>query len=220
MLAISEHPGYVEISNSSDEVAVLFLHGLGASGYDFVPWIQKFFSDVPIYWRLPHAEVRPVTWLGGEQAPAWYDLFEASTKSREDIAGLHLAAKMVHAQLDELEQLGYSKIFLGGFSQGAALSLFAGLSYKKSIAGIAAFSGYLPRRQHLSISVMQNVWLSHGDQDQVLTLKFHELTETSLSDNSMINLASSVWSGMEHEINNACSTSFRNWLITRINSGS
>lgn len=216
MLKLSESKSHLDVLGQSD-IAVVFLHGLGSSGYDFLPWIQKFFPEGQIFWRLPHAKARPVTWLGGEVAPAWYDLFEASIRSKEDVEGLELACNFVHDQLNSLSQLGCKKIILAGFSQGAALALHAGLKYDKTLAGIAAFSGYLPQRANLQVKVPQHVWLSHGAEDQVLPMIFHELSESTLQGQSSISLSSYTWPTMAHEISDNCSEKFKAWFNTRVN---
>lgn len=210
---------HVEFTCSQPKAAVLFLHGLGASGYDFMPWVQAYASNSELHWRMPHAPVRPVTWLNGQSVPAWFDLFEASTRSKEDLPGLKLAAAMVNNQLQQLHALGfpYEKIFLLGFSQGAALALYAGLQLEQNIGGIAAFSGYLPSRANLNIKSNQHVWLSHGSLDQVLTIVFHEVSVSALSAVPKINLTEKVYPDMAHELNHACSTEFFTWLQSRIN---
>lgn len=40
-----------------------------------------------------------------------------------------------------------SRIVLGGFSQGAAMSLLTGLTGERKLAGVAVLSGWLPLRQ-------------------------------------------------------------------------
>ena len=210
---------HVEITCRQPEAGVIFLHGLGASGYDFVPWIETFFPKQAIHWRLPHAPVRPVTWLGGQAAPAWYDLFEATTRSREDLPGLKLAQAMVNQQISELVAIGipYDRIFLLGFSQGAALALFSGLQFAEKLAGIGAFSGYLPARQHLEMPHQQNVWLSHGDLDAVLPMVFYEIAQAQLQ--ASTKLTANVYAGMEHTLNQQCSVEFVQWFQTRIKKG-
>lgn len=213
---------HVDHACSQPKAAVLFLHGLGASGYDFMPWVQTYANDLDIHWRMPHAPARPVTWLEGQVAPAWFDLFEASTRSKEDLAGLKLAAAMVKDQLQQLSALGlpYNKIFLMGFSQGAALALYAGLRLEFSLGGIAAFSGYLPSRKDLCVMAKQHVWLSHGRLDQVLPTVFHEVSVAALLASNNVELSETIYQDMAHELNHNCSLDFFKWFQTRINNES
>ena len=39
---------------------------------------------------------------------------------------------------------GAEKVVLGGFSQGAAMTMYVGLQYPQRLAGLVALSGYLP----------------------------------------------------------------------------
>ena len=207
----------VELNHANPEYGVLFLHGLGASGYDFVPWVESYFASDAISWRLPHAPKQAVTWLQGQEVPAWFDLFETSTRSQEDLPGLNKAADMVYQQLKILNSQGipYNKIFIMGFSQGAALALFSGLQCSEQLAGIAAFSGYLPNRNNLQFCNQQHVWLSHGDNDQVLPLNFFELSESMLSQQQELTVTANVYQNMAHEVNHACSIDFYQWFNTR-----
>lgn len=41
----------------------------------------------------------------------------------------------------------HSRIVLGGFSQGGAMSYFTGYQMKKALAGVLVLSGYIPKMQ-------------------------------------------------------------------------
>jgi predicted esterase len=61
-------------------------------------------------------------------------------------------------------------VFLGGFSQGAALSLFTGLSSNLKISGIIALSGYLPKNiKHLGPENPPIIAI-HGEGDDIITV--------------------------------------------------
>lgn len=103
--------------------------------------------------------------------PAWYDLFGLSENSREDDAGIEVAKNYVHRLIDEEISNGVppSRILVGGFSMGAALALYAGLTYKQKIGGIVSLSGFLLQRTKLPGSHTANlttpVFLGHGTYD-------------------------------------------------------
>ena len=65
----------IEISKSKSPTAsVIWLHGLGADGNDFVPVVEML--DLPEYrFILPHAPFLNVTLNGGYEMRAWYDLY-------------------------------------------------------------------------------------------------------------------------------------------------
>ena len=50
---------------------------------------------------------------------------------------------------EEIKVIAPENIVLGGFSQGAALSLYTGLQFPQKLGGIAALSGYLPHFQEI-----------------------------------------------------------------------
>src|ERR1700704_6469815 len=55
--------------------SVIWLHGLGADGNDFVPIVQELtLPPVGIRFVFPHAPMRPVTINGGFVMRAWYDI--------------------------------------------------------------------------------------------------------------------------------------------------
>ena len=77
--------------------------------------------------------------------------------------------------IDELEAEGVPRhtIVLGGFSQGAAISLFTGLRLARPIGGICALSGYLPLAGRLFSEAAPAarrtpIFIAHGDFDSVV----------------------------------------------------
>lgn len=85
--------------------------------------------------------------------PAWFGVpprhGELSESSPEDVEGMSQTVAAVHAMIDKLEHengIPPDRVVLGGFSQGAVISVLAGLSYPKRLAGIVGFSGWAARR--------------------------------------------------------------------------
>lgn len=130
------------------EAAVVWLHGLGADGWDFVPIVGELGLNVPIRFVFPHAPIRPVTINGGVPMRAWYDIVALSADGPEDEAGIRASASRVAALLDEQRDAGIDsrRMVLAGFSQGGAMALHSGLRYPQPLAGILALSTYLPLR--------------------------------------------------------------------------
>ena len=71
------------------DAAVIWLHGLGADGNDFVPIVQEMRlpAALSIRFVFPHAPVRAVTLNNGFRMRAWYDISAGDLTSRADIAG-------------------------------------------------------------------------------------------------------------------------------------
>ncbi len=102
--------------------------------------------DLPTRFVLPNARWRRVTPFGHTRMRAWYDVMHADLKRDEDAAGIHAACDQILALIARERSRGLpsERIFLGGFSQGGAISLSTALHHPKRLAGVIALSAYLP----------------------------------------------------------------------------
>jgi phospholipase/carboxylesterase len=127
------------------KATIIILHGLGADGTDFLSFADelKLAPVGPVRFVFPRAPVRPVTINGGHQMRAWYDILGADLVRREDEVGLRESITLVHSLIDREVARGVpaNRIVLGGFSQGCAITLGAGLRYHQRLAGLAGLSG-------------------------------------------------------------------------------
>ena len=171
--------------------SVIWLHGLGADGNDFVPIIPELhLSDNPaIRFIFPSAPSMPVTVNGGYVMPAWYDFVGRNLMDQEDAEGIKRSAASIVELIDREVQRGiaYKNIVLAGFSQGCAMALYVGLRLHHQLAGIIALSGYLPLAMSLNLekhSANQEtpIFMAHGTYDPVVVLDraqaSHALLET------------------------------------------
>jgi phospholipase/carboxylesterase len=160
--------------------AVLWLHGLGADGNDFVPILPELVRrDWPaIRFVFPHAPPRPVTINGGMRMPAWYDIADADLRNRADMAGVRESVAQVEALVAREAERGVraSRTILAGFSQGGAVALAAGLVRTEPLAGLVALSTYLPglggpdAPQPTNAARSQPVFMAHGTMDPVVPM--------------------------------------------------
>jgi phospholipase/carboxylesterase len=171
--------------------AIIWLHGLGADGYDFSPMAAQFqqLLTAPIRFIFPHAPLRSVTLNGGYVMRAWYDITGLDLNAREDRSGLNETAATLDQLIQQQSDQGIpsERIFLAGFSQGCASVLYAGLRYPKRLAGIIGFSGYLPFYRTLaqeanSANLQTPIFLSHGLEDTVVPLLWAELSRKVLQE--------------------------------------
>src|SRR6516225_8627074 len=127
--------------------SVIWLHGLGADGNDFVPIVPELGipSSRPVRFVFPHAPVRAVTINNGFRMRAWYDISAADLTNRADLAGVRESQSLVEALVAHETSRGVpaSRIALAGFSQGGAIALYTGLRHAERLAGIIALSTYL-----------------------------------------------------------------------------
>ena len=78
------------LTGEAPDAAVIWLHGLGADGNDFVPIVPELRlpGALAIRFVFPHAPVRPVTINNGFPMRAWYDVLAADIASRADMTGV------------------------------------------------------------------------------------------------------------------------------------
>ena len=170
----------IELHPAGDAVAsVIILHGLGADGTDFLPMCDQLDLAAigPVRYPLPRAPVRPVTLNGGYEMRAWYDILGTQLDRREDEAGLRDSMRDVFALIDRERARGVParRIVLGGFSQGCAMTLLAGLRYPERLGGLLGMSGYLPlaantAAERHAANADVPLFLAHGQRDGVIGL--------------------------------------------------
>ena len=66
--------------------SVIWMHGLGSDGNDFVPIVEKLNlqSDLHARFIFPHAPLQPVSINNGAVMPAWYDISGQNLSNDED----------------------------------------------------------------------------------------------------------------------------------------
>ena len=172
-------------------VAVIWLHGLGADGNDFVPMVRELdLQDLPaIRFVFPHAKQIPVTINGGYVMRAWYDISVADLTRREDEGGLRDSQRDVEALIAREKARGIpaSRIILAGFSQGCAMTLQTGLRHPEKLAGMLCLSGYLPLNEKVAHerteeSIDTPIFMAHGRQDPVVPFIRAEQSRDILKD--------------------------------------
>lgn len=180
----------LEISTSEKPTAaVIWMHGLGADGADFVPIVKELdLSGCPgIRFVFPSAPAIPVTINNGYVMPAWYDILTSDLVRREDEAGLRKSQADIEALIAEQIALGIAadKIVLAGFSQGCAMTLQTGLRYPQKLAGLMCLSGYLPLNDKIAAerhAANQHtpIFQAHGRADPVVLVNRAEMSRDLL----------------------------------------
>lgn len=154
------------------EKVVIWMHGLGADGSDFVPIVDELgFPGIDsVRFVFPHAEVMPVTINGGMHMRAWYDILQADLSRRVDGKGVLSSVERI-ANLVSTQAIGdirLSDIVLAGFSQGGVIALQTALQLDLPVAGVMALSTYLPMRETIEADHKQHVFLAHGIDDGIV----------------------------------------------------
>jgi phospholipase/carboxylesterase len=154
--------------------AVIWLHGLGVDGNDFVPLVPELGlgADHGVRFIFPNAPEQPVTVNNGMRMPAWYDILDADIATRQDRTGIEASSQQIEALLEreEASDIDPAATVLAGFSQGGAVALHAGLRHGAPLAGIMALSTYLPLAESLSTEAnrQSSIFMAHGSNDPVV----------------------------------------------------
>ena len=171
--------------------AVIWLHGLGADGYDFVPIVKELRlpNSLAVRFVFPHAQARPVTINNGFVMRAWYDIKGINREAQEDEAGIRESASIVGECIVREAERGISanRIVVAGFSQGGAIALHSGLRHPDTLAGIMALSTYLPLRasvaQEASAANRSTpILMCHGTHDGVVPIQLGDMSRQQLVD--------------------------------------
>ena len=174
----------VEVATGPAPVAsVIWMHGLGADGYDFVPVVKQLdMNALPgleagVRFIFPHAPMRPVTINNGMVMRAWYDIKMTDLVRKEDEAGLRASQAECEKLIANEVARGIPphRIVLAGFSQGGAIALQTGLRHKARLAGLMVLSSYLPIASTVASEVSAAskavpVFMAHGTHDPMIAL--------------------------------------------------
>lgn len=176
-------------TGASPEAAVIWLHGLGADGSDFVPIVRELDLSgcPPIRFVFPHAPTMPITLNNGYVMRAWYDLVGLDIGQREDEAGVRRSQVQVEALIAREKARGIpsGRIVLAGFSQGCAMTLQTGLRHPERLAGLLGLSGYVPlwttvAAERHAANHDTPIFLAHGRLDPVVPFSAGEMSRDLL----------------------------------------
>jgi phospholipase/carboxylesterase len=170
----------IEIETGPQPAAsVIWLHGLGADGTDFVPVVDALdLPERPIRFVFPHAPMRAVTINQGYVMRAWYDVLSMDFGQRADEHGVRESQGLIETLIERETRRGVAAggIVLAGFSQGGAIALQTGLRHATRLAGIMALSCYVPLAGTLETErSLANrdvpIFVAHGTHDPVIPVR-------------------------------------------------
>ncbi|KAJ7468002.1 lysophospholipase I [Mycena latifolia] len=182
----AQPPSFLELlaSGSSSSAVVVFLHGLGDTSQGILPIANSIRSDSGLdhtKWILPQAPAITVTGNMHTRMPSWFDIYSFELPVRVPAPGEEDEAGMLHsiASIDELlteivaSGVDPSRIVLGGFSQGAAMTLLTGLTTAKQLAGLFVLSARLPLRNKFKSMASAHasaipIFWGHGTADPLV----------------------------------------------------
>lgn len=170
----------IELETGDGPVAtVIWLHGLGADGTDFVPVVPELGmpENLPLRFVFPNAPSMPVTCNGGYVMPAWYDIISLDPDNRVvDGEGIIRSRKAIEALIAREGERGIppGRIVIAGFSQGGAIAYATALAHPVPLAGVIALSTYIPEAEALFASASEAgrsvpIFAAHGTEDEVVS---------------------------------------------------
>lgn len=207
-------------TQNNPKYALIWLHGLGASGHDFIPIIEELnlSGSVSARFIFPHAPIQSVSLNNGIQMPAWFDIYGLDENSKEDTAGIKAISKEIDQLIAQQIERGIhsDRIILAGFSQGGALALYTGLHSSFQLAGLLGISCYLPIRNEqlqnkLSADQTLPIFLAHGLYDDVVSIKFAQHTRMLLEQENFCVQWKDYPCG--HSVHPNALPDIKNWLL-------
>lgn len=181
---------HVELVTGAEPVGtVIWMHGLGADGWDFVPIVRELPLPAGLALRFvfPHAPERAVTINNGYRMRAWYDISQNDFARVPDEKGIRESQRQVEDLVARERGRGIDaqRIVLAGFSQGGAIALQAGLRHAERLGAILALSTYLPLEDSLdreasAANKATPIFMAHGTQDPVIPLELAEASQQAL----------------------------------------
>ena len=203
--------------------AIVWLHGLGASGHDFEPIVPALgLPDTRFV--FPHAPTRPVTINMGFVMPAWYDILSLDfSGAREAVDDVKASTVAIEALLERERERGITpeRTILAGFSQGGAMALYAGLRHAHPLAGILVLSAYELQPDATATELhpanqSTPLMFAHGRMDPVVPVAYGRRAHDAVA--SLDGERTTAWRdyGMGHEV---CPEEVRDvgeWLRARL----
>lgn len=168
---------------SANPPLIILLHGVGSNEQD----LFSFANHLPERFLVVSAR-GPYTL--GQDSYGWYHLDFSTGKpvySKEEAEKSRNTIIEFIDQLSAKHTFDKSQVYLCGFSQGAIMSYSVGLTRPDKIKGMALMSGRLLEEVKPIIAPkdkLQNldIFISHGTQDQVLTVEYARTAKTYLKE--------------------------------------
>ncbi|MFV9838681.1 MAG: alpha/beta hydrolase [Aaplasma endosymbiont of Hyalomma asiaticum] len=204
-------------SGDKADSLVVLLHGRGVSGDNMVA-IAPYMSKVGLknaQFVAPHAPL--------PYGPAGYTWFTDSLRNMEEgtaVSEIMQSVNIVNWFIDEqlrMLDLSDSQLALVGFSQGAMLSVYVGLSRAKRCAAVVAYSGAVPFPHTLGNKILSrpDVCVVHGKNDEVIPFCYFEECVSFLRNNNIKVEALGIDS-LDHSINNQGLEVGARFIVSRV----
>lgn len=167
---------HLERAAAGEAEGLLVLHhGRGTDERDLIGLADLLDPERRLRVVTPRAPLQ----LPGSPGYHWYLVPRVGYPDPETFEAARAALAELHDRLWEEGGIGPERTVLGGFSMGAVMSYATALSVERpAVAGILAFSGFVPRvggwEPSLADRPATRVFVSHGRRDPVIGIEFAE----------------------------------------------
>ena len=190
---------------------LFLLHGFGSNMDDLFGLNQFFPND----WTIISLQAPISTGFGGW---AWAEIdwnnLKELPKPEQRYSSREMIISSINTCINELK-LDTTKVHLIGFSQGAAFTLYSGLTYPKMFHGLAALCGFFDYKKIVKeidtdeIKNM-NIFISNGIIDEVIPIHLGRMTERGVRKLGIKPVYKEY--NMGHTISNDCLNDLLNWI--------
>ncbi|KAL1524372.1 hypothetical protein AB1Y20_019269 [Prymnesium parvum] len=164
------------------------IHGLGDTNMGWLDVAGHLHQELPYCkFVLPNAPISPVTLNGGMAMPSWYDISSLEDRKEQTCTGIEESKDMITSLIQQEIEAGIpvDRIVVGGFSQGGAMSIYAGLQYPAKLAGVLVMSGYFARAEDFKLAPAAAdtpVLHFHGKEDMTVRLEWARSSASALKE--------------------------------------
>jgi len=220
-------PAIVVPAATRHTATLIFLHGLGDTGYGWSSIAENFrlrrkFDEAAMI--FPHARPMPITCNMGMVMPGWYDIkdFGNLPNAEEDQAGMLQSVSTINKIIGEQVDKGISpeRIIVGGFSQGGVIALMTGLCSERRLGGIIALSSYLPLCDRIATMLTEKgkkvpIFMGHGKRDQVVRYEWG-MESKELLDQMGLEVTWRAYDDLQHSATPAEISDVEQWMEQRL----
>ena len=211
---------------------LICVHGLGDSGAGWTFLAENWrrrnkFEDMAFV--FPSAPNIPITVNMGMQMPGWYDILNFDTLNRsDDEPGILRSQRYLHSLINQQVADGIppSRIILGGFSQGGAVSLFSGPTFRERLAGVFGLSSYqlVPEKFDTlmaetgtegKIRQKPPIFMGHGEADPLVKFEWGKKTAEGLKERGF-DVEFHSYPGLPHSADPKEIDALEEWVTKRL----
>ncbi len=191
---------------------LILLHGYGSNESDLL----GLGASLPADWAIitPRAPMEV-----GQGGYMWYTMNKDNGHHSGVKADLDRSRDLVLKFIAEVStkyHLRASQVYLGGFSQGAMMSYYVGLSHPDAVAGIAPLSGMIIEKLKPELHLDKakhglRIFIGHGDMDERIELREDKESEAYLRAGGLTP-SFHAYTGMGHSISREEVQDLAAWL--------